>query len=89
MLLADLIENFELDRIQQRWRWLMRAAGVADPDGKAPLDMQLSFLFRRRALREIVRTLIDWNPERIILAHGRWYETDGAAELRRAFRWLL
>jgi hypothetical protein len=25
----------------------------------------------------------------VILAHGRWYERDGADELRRAFRWLL
>lgn len=32
---------------------------------------------------------LGWNPERIILAHGRWYRRDGTAELRRAFRWLL
>ena len=25
-------------------------------------------------------------PERIILAHGRWYDRDGVSELRRAFR---
>jgi hypothetical protein len=24
----------------------------------------------------------------VIMAHGRPYERDGAAELRRAFRWL-
>jgi hypothetical protein len=22
------------------------------------------------------------------VAHGRWYDRDGTAELRRAFRWL-
>jgi hypothetical protein len=33
--------------------------------------------------------MIAWNPERVILAHGRWYERDGAQELRRAFRWVL
>jgi hypothetical protein len=32
---------------------------------------------------------VAWQPERIILAHGRWYEKDGTEELRRAFRWLL
>lgn len=33
--------------------------------------------------------MIGWNPARIILAHGKWYERDGANELRRAFRWLM
>lgn len=32
--------------------------------------------------------MIEWNPERVIMAHGRWYEHDGVAELKRAFRWL-
>ncbi len=33
--------------------------------------------------------MLYWNPERVIFAHGRWYDTDGAAALKRAFRWLL
>jgi hypothetical protein len=33
--------------------------------------------------------MLDWDPERIIIAHGRWYDRDGGAELRRAFRWIL
>jgi hypothetical protein len=33
--------------------------------------------------------MIAWNPERIILAHGRWYRDNAVAELKRAFRWLL
>jgi len=33
--------------------------------------------------------MIGWNPERVILAHGRWYDRNGQAELRRAFRWIL
>ncbi|MCP5170337.1 MAG: hypothetical protein H6999_11365 [Hahellaceae bacterium] len=32
--------------------------------------------------------MLQWQPERIILAHGRWYAHDGTAELRRAFRWV-
>ena len=35
----------------------------------------------RRALREAVLRMLAWNPERVIIAHGRWYERDGAAEL--------
>jgi hypothetical protein len=33
--------------------------------------------------------MLAWQPERVMIAHGRWYDKDGAAELRRAFRWVL
>jgi hypothetical protein len=40
LVLTDLIENFELKRTHSRsYRLLLRLAGAADPDGKAPIDM--------------------------------------------------
>jgi hypothetical protein len=44
---------------------------------------------KKAALRAAVDKMTAWDPERVILAHGRWYETNGAEELRRAFRWVL
>ena len=90
LILTDLIENFEPARVGSWWyRLLVRLAGAADPDGKAPIDMRLSFLRERRALRQAVERMIGWAPERVILAHGRCYESNAVAELRRAFRWVL
>lgn len=90
LILTDLIENFEPARVRSRlWRAVLRASGAADPDGKAPYDMQLSFWRHREAVRAAVRTMIGWQPERIILAHGRCYDRNGVEELRRAFRWVL
>ena len=63
--------------------------GVLDPDGKMPLDMRMTFLKNRNLLRNAVERLIPWEPKKIIISHGRWYETDGVEELRRAFRWIL
>jgi hypothetical protein len=40
-------------------------------------------------LRAAVESMLAWNPKRIILAHGRWHQTKGAAELRQPFAWLL
>jgi len=64
-------------------------AGTRDPDGKAPIDMRSSFSRGRPALRAAVERILAWDAERVILAHGRWYPRDGAAELRRAFRWAV
>jgi hypothetical protein len=89
LVLTDLIENFEGPKLPLWMRWLVRLGGCLDPDGGMPRDMRLSFSKKKRQLREAIETMIAWMPERIIMAHGRWYDRDGAAELRRAFRWLL
>lgn len=89
LILTDLIENFERQYLPWWMRLFVRRAKIADPDGQMPRDMRLTFWGREARLRAAVERMIGWAPERVILAHGRWYETDGAAELRRAFRWVL
>jgi len=88
LILTDLIEAHET-RLMPVWaRPLIWLAGIDDSDGKMPPDMAWSFR-DKTALAEDVERMIAWNPRRVILAHGRWYETGGAAELERAFRKLL
>jgi hypothetical protein len=90
LLLTDLIENFEAHKMGSFvMRWLTRLGGVVAPDGQMPRDMRLTFARRRPQLKAAVEKMVAWNPERVIIAHGRWFETDGASELKRAFRWLL
>jgi hypothetical protein len=91
LILTDLIENFEAEKLDSFiLRLLMRIGGVAAPHGGLTRDLRLTFTWRhKRELRTAVETMIGWNPERIVIAHGRWFETDGTAELRRAFGWLL
>ena len=90
LVLTDLIENFEPHRVRSWfYRRMMQLFGAADPDGKAPIDMQLTFWRHRTEVRAAVERMIAWEPERIIIAHGRWYEGNCAAELRRAFRWVF
>ncbi|MGR3363455.1 MAG: DUF4336 domain-containing protein [Maritimibacter harenae] len=88
LVLTDLIENFEPRKLPRWFRWIPKLVGVADPDGRMPRDMRATFR-DRDALREDVGRMIAWAPERVILAHGRWYDRDGMAELRRAFRFVL
>ena len=90
LVLTDFIENFEPSKLGNcLMHWLTRLGGVQDPNGQMPRDMRLTFSRHKPELRVAVERMINWNPERIILAHGRCYEKDGTAELRRAFRWVL
>jgi len=85
LVLTDFIENFEPEKLGWFARWLTRLGGA---NGSMPRDMRVSYR-DKTALKAAVETMIGWDPARIVLAHGRWYERDGAKELRRAFSWLL
>ncbi|MCC6778375.1 MAG: DUF4336 domain-containing protein [Hyphomicrobiales bacterium] len=88
LVLTDLIENFETEKVGSRLlRLIVRVGGVRAPDGAMPRDLRLTF--PKATLRAAVETMLRWQPERVIIAHGRWFEHDGERALRRAFRWLL
>ncbi|MGF1492005.1 MAG: DUF4336 domain-containing protein [Microcoleaceae cyanobacterium] len=88
LIVADLIENFDLNKVSQPFHGLLKLAGVAYPDGQTPLDLRLTFWGRKAEARQSFAQMLQWKPEKIILAHGHWYAQNGTAELQRAFRWL-
>jgi hypothetical protein len=88
LILTDLIENFEPSRVARGLRWVIRLVGIADPSGKTPMDLRMTFLGRKAQARQAYKQMLAWTPEKIILAHGRWYPENGTAELKRAFQWL-
>lgn len=88
LILTDLIAAFETAKLPVWMRPIVWIAGIDDSDGKMPPNMRWTFR-DKTALAEDVERMIDWAPRRVILAHGRWYEANGTAELERAFRKLL
>jgi hypothetical protein len=88
LVLTDLIENFEASKINSPlMQFLTWLGGVRDPQGSMPRDMRMTF--QQQQLKAAIEKMIDWNPERIVIAHGRWYDRNGRAELIRAFHWLM
>jgi len=89
LILTDLIENFEADKVPAWFVPLIWLGGIKDPNGKTPIDMRQTFRGGKDTARAAIRQVLDWGPERAIMAHGRWYDQNADAELRRAFRWVL
>ncbi len=87
LILTDLIENFEPAKINWWMAILARLVGIAAPDGGMPPDMKATF--DKAQLAAAINRMIAWNPERVILSHGRWFETGGTDALRRAFAGVL
>lgn len=90
LILADMIENFETERVAPPlYRFLARLAGIAAPNGKAPMDLRMTYLGKRDRLRPTVEWMFACQPQKVVIAHGKWFEENGEAELRRAFSWAL
>lgn len=88
LILTDLIENFEPQKVPWQYRWMLAIGGNVDPDGKTPRDLQFTFRGNKEQARQCFQQMLAWNPQKVIVAHGRWYEENGTDELNRAFRWL-
>ncbi|PKQ04317.1 MAG: DUF4336 domain-containing protein [Alphaproteobacteria bacterium HGW-Alphaproteobacteria-12] len=88
LILTDLIENFEMKKVPGAFfRFVLRITGVAHPHGAMPKDLRATFAGHKQDVKRAVETMIGWAPARIVIAHGRCYEGNAVAELRRAFRW--
>ncbi|KQM41625.1 hypothetical protein ASE59_03335 [Sphingomonas sp. Leaf10] len=87
LILVDLIENLEPDKLPPVERWLMQAAAATR--GTTARYLRIPVRLGGDAAKAAVRAMIALRPERVIFAHGTIFETDGAARLARAFDWLV
>ncbi len=89
LILTDIVQNPERDRICCGWlRVLLALDGVRSDTGGTGYDLRWNFRRDPDALRKAVARIREWAPERVILAHGRSCERDGATWLARVLDWV-
>jgi hypothetical protein len=89
LVLTDLVVNLESEKIPLLRRPGAWALGVVAPNGRAPLYSRLLYRLNGRQAADAVSRLVAWNPARVIFSHGKWFDADGAAWVRRSLAWLL
>ena len=89
LILADTIMNFELDKIKQPYRLMARLFGVYAPRGGMPVDLRFALWPSRQQVKPVYEKILSWQPERIILSHGRCFDSNATSVLRRVFGWAL
>jgi hypothetical protein len=89
LVLTDLVLNLQAPKVPAALRSLARLFGITAPDGMPPPYLRAVIKLRRQEAAHGASRLLDLQPERVIFAHGRWFERDGTAALRRSLRWLL
>ncbi|ODN71774.1 DUF4336 domain-containing protein [Methylobrevis pamukkalensis] len=89
LILTDLVQNLEPEKLAKATRPLAALAGVTAPDGRAPIYLRAIVRAKGEPARAAARQLLALRPERVIFAHGRWFDTEATACLERSLRWLL
>lgn len=86
-IFGDLIQRFP-EATTTGWKgMLMRLDGLVGQHGSAPREWRLSFLSRERA-RAARRKVLEWKPDRLLIAHGECV-TSGATEIiATALKWI-
>jgi hypothetical protein len=85
--ITDLVQKFDPATLHGWRSWFMRLDGLVGPDGSTPREWRLSF-WNRKAARRALRKALEWNPERLIIAHGMWVRENGREVLQRSLAWL-
>lgn len=88
LILTDLIENFDPRVFSTGQCFAAKLTGILAPNGKTPVDWRLSFMFGKKRARAALHTMLAWQPDNIIIAHGKCIFGNGTDFLRRSFAWL-
>ena len=87
VILDDLIQVHPSVKGKPLRNALFQLEGVASPPGGVGLDFRLSFTNRKLARRSL-DTLLSWDFDKLIIAHGACIEKDAKPCVEQAFHWL-
>ena len=85
LILTDTIMNLDPEKTDRPWRGFARLLGMTTPQGGLFFGMRLPLLLQRKRARAAFRTIRSWHPQRIVLSHGRIFETSVDEVFRRLF----
>ncbi|WMT92781.1 DUF4336 domain-containing protein (plasmid) [Pelagibacterium sp. H642] len=89
LVLTDLIVNLERDKLSAPLAFGAGLMGSLAPSGKAPIYTRFLMRLGGKKAAGAARRLVALQPERVIFAHGTWFQSDATGRLRDALSWLL
>jgi hypothetical protein len=85
LILTDTIINLELDKVGEPWRTVTKLTGMYHPHGQIFFGMRLPLLLQWRKAKAALEKIHLWQPQRILLSHGRCFDTHADEVIARIF----
>jgi hypothetical protein len=85
LILTDTIINIELDKLTEPWRTATKLTGMYHPHGQIFFGMRLPLLLQRQKAKAALGKIHSWQPQHILLSHGRCFDAHADEVIRRIF----
>ena len=86
-IVCDLIQRFSPEKMTGWKGKLMQLDGMVGEQGSTPREWRASFLHRGPA-RAARQKVLDWNPERLLIAHGECAQSGATEIVSKALDWI-
>lgn len=86
-IVCDLIQRFDPEKATGWKGMLMKLDGLVGENGSTPREWRASFL-KRGPARAALQKVIDWNPDRLLIAHGKCAQSGATGIIRKALSWI-
>jgi NADP-dependent 3-hydroxy acid dehydrogenase YdfG len=89
LILTDIVQNLDPKMFPWPIRPLAHLLGITKPGGRAPIYLRLLLRLGGRSVQSAARRLAAFSPEKVIFAHGEWFDRQATERLRRSLHWLV
>jgi len=89
LILTDIVQNLDPKMFPRPIQPLAHLLGITKPGGRAPIYLRLLLQLGGRSVQSAARRLVAFSPEKVIFAHGEWFDNQATERLRRSLHWLL
>ncbi|MBL1140519.1 MAG: DUF4336 domain-containing protein [Proteobacteria bacterium] len=87
VVICDLIQRHSILAMSGWKGMLMRLDGLVGEHGSTPREWRASFL-KRGSARAARDKLLEWKPERMLIAHGECAQTEASSIIENALSWI-
>ncbi|MEQ8747075.1 DUF4336 domain-containing protein [Pyruvatibacter sp.] len=88
LIITDFIQKHEAARESWFWRGVKSVAGILGNGGGVPLDVKLS-IRDKAAFRRSIGTILKWDFENLVLAHGQCLRGGAKKDVSLSFSWIM
>jgi hypothetical protein len=89
LILTDIVQNRDPRIFPRPVQPLAHLLGITKPGGRAPVYLHLLLQLGGRSVQSAARRLVAFSPQKVIFAHGEWFENQATERLRRSLHWIL
>jgi hypothetical protein len=86
-IFCDLIQRHSESNMSGWKGMLMRLDGLVGEQGSTPREWRATFL-RRKQTRSALETVLSWNAEKLLIAHGACSQSGASNIIKSALRWI-